>query len=62
MAEQAYCIRCKKKVDVNEGKIIYYKNGVPAERGKCANCGGLVNRILTKPEREALKRGVPTGQ
>lgn len=50
-----YCIKCKQKVELKNGKIVYYKNGVPAERGECSVCGSKVSRILNKEERLALK-------
>lgn len=52
---RAYCISCKKKVEVKEGKLVYYKNGTPVEKGKCAECGKGVNRIMTGEERVMLK-------
>ena len=50
-----YCIKCKAKVELKDGKIVYFKNGVPAERGLCSVCGSKVGRILTKIERAELK-------
>ena len=55
MAVQAYCIKCKRKVDVLEGVLSYYHNGAPVEKGKCKECGSKVNRILSREERQALK-------
>lgn len=55
MNSVAYCIKCKQKTEMKDGKIVYYKNGVPAERGTCAICGTKVSRILNKIEKEALK-------
>lgn len=52
---QAYCIKCKQKTELKDGKIVYFKNGVPAERGTCATCGSKTSRILAKAEKEALK-------
>lgn len=55
-----YCIKCKKKVALLEGKLAYYKNGTPVEKGMCSVCGSKVARIYSKAEREELKRhGVP---
>ena len=55
MNSLAYCIKCKQKAELKDGKIVYYKNGTPAERGVCAICGTKVSRILTKEEKVALK-------
>ena len=52
---EAYCIKCKKKVVIKDGKVVYYKNGAPAEKGICTVCGSKVSRILSKVERDALK-------
>ena len=55
-----FCIRCKKKVALINGKLAYYKNGTPVEKGICSVCGSRVARIYTKAERLELKRhGVP---
>ena len=51
----AYCIKCKAKVAVKEGKMTYYSNGTPVEMGLCVQCGSKVNRILSKEERIALR-------
>ena len=52
---QAYCIKCKSKVDVKNGVRATYSNGTPVEKGTCAICGSKVTRILTKEERTAIK-------
>jgi len=50
-----YCIKDKVKVELKNPERIFYKNGVPAERGICPICGGKVLRILTKVERAEMK-------
>jgi len=45
MADQAYCVKCKAKVDVNDPKDIVMKNGRPAGTGTCAVCGTKVFKI-----------------
>ncbi len=42
---QAYCMKCKKKVDVNDAKQITLKNGQPAVQGTCAGCGTKVFKM-----------------
>ena len=42
---QAYCMKCKKKVDIKNAKTITMKNGRPATQGVCPNCGTKVFRI-----------------
>ena len=47
LAEQAYCVKCRKKVDVQNGERVTMKNGRPALKGKCAECGTGVYKILS---------------
>ncbi len=42
---QAYCMKCRKKVEVNNARQITLKNGRPAVQGTCAGCGTKVFRI-----------------
>jgi len=41
-AKQAYCLNCKKMVYIKNSESIKMKNGVPATKGVCSNCGGKV--------------------
>ena len=42
---EAYCVRCKKKVEIKDPKKIRLKNGKPATKGVCPNCATSVFRI-----------------
>ena len=42
---QAYCMKCRKKVEMKDEKSIKMKNGKPATRGVCPKCGTKVFRI-----------------
>jgi uncharacterized protein DUF5679 len=44
MAE-AYCVRDKKKVEIKDPQQITMKNGKPATKGTCPECGNSVFRI-----------------
>ena len=44
MAE-AYCVKDKEKVEVQNPQQITMKNGKPALKGTCPKCGGKVFRI-----------------
>ena len=44
MAE-AYCVKDKKKVEVQNAEQVTMKNGKPALKGTCPECGGKVYRI-----------------
>ena len=42
---QAYCVKCKKKVEVKNPKAITMKNKRPATQGVCSSCGTKVFKI-----------------
>jgi len=42
---QAYCMKCRKKVEMNNPRRITMKNGRPANQGTCPKCGTKVFRI-----------------
>ncbi len=42
---QAYCVKCRKKVEMKSPKKITMKNGRKAWQGTCPNCGTKVFRI-----------------
>jgi len=45
---EAYCVKCRKKVDMSNGKEETLKNGRRAMKGKCPVCGTNLCRILGK--------------
>jgi Domain of unknown function (DUF5679) len=42
---EAYCVKDKKKVEIVNPEKITMKNGKPATKGTCPECGGSVFRI-----------------
>jgi DNA-directed RNA polymerase subunit RPC12/RpoP len=42
---QAYCMKCRKKVEIKNPKAIKMKNKRPATQGVCPKCGTKVFRI-----------------
>ena len=44
---KAYCMKCKKSVEMKSGKEVTMKNGRKAMKGTCA-CGTGLYRILGK--------------
>jgi len=44
---EAYCVKCKKKVQMKDAKEVTMKNGRKAMKGTCA-CGTGLYRILGK--------------
>ncbi|MEE9323372.1 MAG: DUF5679 domain-containing protein [Candidatus Aenigmarchaeota archaeon] len=41
----AYCVKCRKKVEMKDAKGVTLKNGKPATKGVCPDCGTKVFRI-----------------
>ena len=44
----AYCVKCKAKKEMKNAKSVTMKNGRPAMKGVCPDCGTGLYRILTK--------------
>ena len=42
---EAYCVKCKKKVEIKEPQAVTLKNGKKATKGTCPKCGTKVFRI-----------------
>jgi Zn finger protein HypA/HybF involved in hydrogenase expression len=42
---QAYCVKCRKKREMNNPRAIKMKNGKPATQGVCPSCGTKMFRI-----------------
>jgi hypothetical protein len=42
---QGYCVKCKAKRDIKDPKEITMKNGKPACKGTCPECGTGMYRI-----------------
>ena len=42
---QAFCFKCKVKVEIKDPQPVILKNGRPATKGTCPNCGTKVFRI-----------------
>jgi len=47
MAE-GYCVKCKAKREMAEAEEVTMKNGRPAMKGKCPECGTGMYKILSK--------------
>ncbi|KAG2473201.1 MAG: hypothetical protein NPMRTHETA2_1400003 [Nitrosopumilales archaeon] len=41
----AYCVKCRAKRDIKDPEEIVMKNGRPAVKGTCPECGTKVFRI-----------------
>ncbi|MEE9202674.1 MAG: DUF5679 domain-containing protein [Dehalococcoidia bacterium] len=42
---QAYCMKCRTKREMKNPEKVTLKNGRPATRGTCPNCGTKIFRI-----------------
>jgi RNase P subunit RPR2 len=42
---QAYCFKCRRKVEIKNSQRVTLKNGRPATQGVCPACGTKVFRI-----------------
>ena len=42
---QAYCVKCRKKVEIKNPQSITMENGKPATQGVCPTCNTKVFRI-----------------
>ena len=45
---EAYCVKCKAKKEMVDGKEVTMKNGRNAMKGKCPECGTSMFRIMKK--------------
>ena len=43
---EAYCVKCKASKEMQEAQKVMMKNGRPAMKGKCPDCGTGLYRIL----------------
>ncbi|GCE27737.1 hypothetical protein KDA_32210 [Dictyobacter alpinus] len=53
MAEQYYCVKCRKKNELKDTQHVTMKNGKPALKGQCSVCGTTVNAILSTKKAQA---------
>jgi len=42
---EAYCVKCKKKIEMKNPQKVTMKNKKPATKGECPTCGTKVFRI-----------------
>jgi hypothetical protein len=42
---EAYCVRCKETVEIENPKPVWTRKGMPATRGECSMCSGTVFRM-----------------
>jgi hypothetical protein len=42
---EAYCVRCRETVEIENPQPVWTRKGIPATRGECPICGGTVFRM-----------------
>ena len=45
MAVSGYCLKCKTQREIKGAQAITMKNGKPATKGSCPNCGTTIFKI-----------------
>lgn len=53
---EAYCVRCRETITMDDPLPVWTSKGVPATRGSCPTCGNTVFRMGRSEAHEALKR------
>ena len=53
----AYCLKCRKKVEIMSPKMITFKNGSPATQGVCPICLTKVYRFESRKLSLILEKG-----
>ena len=48
MGETGYCVKCKGKQAMKDEQKVTMKNGRPAVKGKCPECGTGMYKIMGK--------------
>ena len=43
---EAYCVKCKAKKEMKDAEKVTMKNGRPALKGKCPDCGTGMYKIM----------------
>lgn len=49
--DTAWCVRCESMQPIQNPRRITFKNGAPAIRGTCLECGMTIYRIVKKDAR-----------
>jgi len=46
MVQEAFCVKCRKKVEIAEAVTVTLKSGRKALKGKCPACGTTVFKFI----------------
>ena len=44
---EGFCVKCRKKVIIQNPEVVTLKNGRKAVKGTCPNCGTAVYRFIS---------------
>jgi hypothetical protein len=47
MDYEGYCVKCREKKEVKDGKVVETANGRYMAKGKCPDCGTTVTRFVS---------------
>ena len=50
MDYEGYCVKCRTKRQIKNGKVEKTASGKPIAKGKCPVCGTTVTRFLSEKE------------
>lgn len=53
---EAFCVRCRETVDIEDPIPVWTRKGLPATRGDCPICGGVVFRMGKTPAHARSQR------
>jgi len=53
---EAYCVKCKTKREMRDAQAVFTKNGTPASRGVCPECGTSLFRMGRTDAHAGMKR------
>lgn len=56
---EAYCVRCRESVWLEDPHPVWTRKGAPAMRGECPSCGNFVFRLGWTPAHDAKNRPAP---
>ncbi len=48
---EAYCVKCREKVEIKDPQEVIMKNKRPAVKGNCSKCGTKVFRIKSSKDK-----------
>ncbi|MBI4833491.1 MAG: hypothetical protein HY811_01550 [Planctomycetes bacterium] len=62
MLEKGFCVKCKKRMDIENYKEVVLSNGMKAIRGACSSCGTPIFTIVGRAAQSAQPAGAAPAQ